>query len=312
MKKTVALILLALGAAALLAWRVAVPNEDTAALEARYLTPADRLVTVGEMRLRVREEGPEGAPVLLMLHGFTYSLETWDALARDLSSDFRIVRYDLLGHGLTGPDRQERYAPEDRAAFTAEVMNALGIERAVLVGNSLGGLVAWRFASVEPERVTALVLVSPGAYPMNGAGAEAAPVPPLVAAYLRTAPEAGVRAAAAQVYADPAAVPEARLATLRDMMRREGNGEAFVASLERFTLPDPGEALASIAVPTLIVWGAEDRVIPPAQGKRMAAVMPDARLLTYDGVGHVPQEEAPDRLAADMRAFLAALPSAPE
>ena len=263
---------------------------------------------VAGARIRVREEGPEGAPVLLMLHGFTFSLETWDALAADLAREYRVVRYDLLGHGLTGPDDQERYAPEDRAAFAGEVMDALGIERAVLVGNSLGGLVAWRLAAAEPERVAGLVLVSPGAYPINGAGAKAAPVPPLVAAYLRAAPEVGVRASAARIYADPGGVPETRMETLIEMMRHDGNGDAFVRSLELFTLPDPDPLLGAIDVPVLVAWGAGDQVIPPAHGARMGAVLPDARLVTYEDVGHVPQEEAPDQLAADVRAFLQALP----
>ena len=265
---------------------------------------AERYVEVDGARVRVREEGAEGAPVLLMMHGFTFSLETWDALVPLLTEDYRVVRYDLLGHGMTGPDPQARYAPEERAAFAGELMDALGIERAVLVGNSLGGLAAWRLAAMAPERVSALVLIDPGAYPMNGTTEVPAPVPPMLAAYLRTVPEPAFEASIARIYADPSAVPEERLATLRAMMLRDGNGDAFVASLKEFTLPDPEPGLRTIAAPTLIVWGTKDQVIPPADGERLAEVMPNATLVRLDGVGHVAQEEAPEAVAAAIEGFL--------
>jgi pimeloyl-ACP methyl ester carboxylesterase len=275
-----------------------------AELESVYVTADDRFVDIGGARVRVREQGPANAPVLLMLHGFTYSLESWDALAAAFDDEYRVIRYDLLGHGLTGPDPQERYSPFGRAAFAGEVMDALGIEEAAIFGNSLGGLAAWRFAADHPERVSALVLISPGAYAMNGISEEAAPVPPAVEAYLRTVPEAGLEKSLSAIYADPAAVTPERRKAIRDMMRREGAGEAFVRSLELFTLPDPDAELARIEVPTLIIWGREDAVISPQMGERMAETMPNAELVFLDGVGHVAHEEDPGAVAALAGPFL--------
>ena len=145
-------------------WRAA-QGEPAAALEARYAGPADRFINIDGARVRVREEGPADAPAILMIHGFTYSLETWDAWAEALKDDHRIIRYDLLGHGLTGPDPKERYAPAERAAFIGAVMDALDLPSAIIAGNSLGGLAAWRFAAASPARTDALILVSPGVYP---------------------------------------------------------------------------------------------------------------------------------------------------
>lgn len=299
------LILLVLGVAGIgvFYWQ-ATKGVSAAALEETYARPTDRFVDIDGARVRIREEGDPSAPPILLIHGFTHSLETWDGWAEALKSDYRVIRYDLLGHGLTGPDPKERYAPVERAAFLGEIFNALEIESATIAGNSLGGLAAWRFASNNPHQVDALILISPGAYPLNGVSDEPAEIPAAMKAYLMTAPEAGVRASAELIYADDSKITEDRLSTMRDMIRREGNGEALIKSLEEFTLPDPSQALSQILAPTLILWGEDDIIIPIAQGRKMEGVIPDARLIAHSGVGHAAQEEAPAQTVADAIAFL--------
>jgi pimeloyl-ACP methyl ester carboxylesterase len=287
------------------AWRTHDAPPDAAV--SPYMLAADRFVEVDGARVRVREEGPADAPVIVLMHGFVYSLETWDAWAEALRADWRVIRFDLAGHGLSGPDPEQRYSPEERAAFVGDVMDALGVERAIIGGNSLGGLAAWRFAAAAPDRVRALILVSPGAYPYNGVTEIAVSPPPPMKFFLSTAPEAGVRIALAGIYADDAKVTDAKVARMRDMMRQPGNGEAYIQSIEEFTLPDPAAKLSSITAPTLILWGADDAVIPAEQGRRLAAEIPGAQLVEYPGVGHAAQEEAPEATLADVKAFLAAL-----
>lgn len=272
-----------------------------------YFTADDRLMEIAGANVRVRIEGPEDAPPIVLMHGFIYSLETWDAWAAALKKDHRVIRFDLLGHGLSGPDPEKRYSPEERAAFLGDVMDALHVERAVIGGNSLGGLAAWRFAAAHPGRVSALILVSPGAYPANGVSDEPLAPPAPMALFLRTAPDAGVAAALANIYADKSYATPEKIALVGYMMRRPGNGEAFVQSIEEFTLPDPEAMLKSIAAPTLILWGAEDKVIPADEGRRIAAAIPNAKLVVYEGVGHVAQEEASAATIADVAAFLSGL-----
>lgn len=270
-----------------------------------YLSPDDRMIEVAGANVRVRMEGRERAPPIILLHGFIYSLETFDAWAEALKEDYRVIRFDLLGHGLSGPDPQQRYSPEERAEFLGMVMDALGVERAVIAGNSLGGLAAWRFAAASPDRVGALILISPGGYPANGVGDAPLSPPPAMALFLKTAPDAGVAYTLGNIYGDDSQVTPAKIKLVGDMMRRKGNGDAFVQSIEEFSLPDPEPLLNSITAPTLILWGGDDIVIPVDHGRRMAAAIPDARLIVYDGVGHVAHEEAPERSIMDVRAFLA-------
>ncbi len=315
MKKFLLLILalLVVGAAAagFYFWR-ATQGVSAAELEAKYVTATDRFVEIAGVRVRIREEGNPSAPPIVLIHGFTHSLETWNGWAEALKPDYRVIRYDLLGHGLTGPDPNERYAPNERSAYLGEILSALEIETATIAGNSLGGLAAWRFAADHPDRVSALILISPGAYPLNGVSNEPAEIPAAMKAYLLTAPEAGVRASAELIYADASKITEDRLTVMRDMIRRQGNGEALIKSLEEFTLPDPTEMLSRITAPTLILWGEDDIIIPIEQGRQIENAITDARLVSYPGVGHAAQEEAPAQTVADVVAFLRQHHPAPE
>lgn len=266
--------------------------------------PVIRTITIDGAQIRVSEEGPADAPVIVLLHGFMMSLESWDGWAERLSDEYRIIRYDLLGHGMTGPDPLERYAPDERVAVLEALLDALGIERAILGGNSFGGLVAWRFAATHPERIDRLILVDSGAYSIYGVTENPVPVPEMMRGYLLAAPIAGVQASAAQIYADPSRLPEGRIVQIQQMMARPGNGEAAIGHLEEFVLPDPEADLGRVAAPTLILWGEADQIIPLGHASRIEAAIPDARLITYPGVGHAPQEEIPAQTAADVRAFL--------
>ena len=299
-------LLLAVAATATVSYVAWKKTAENARVAGTYALPADRFVEVEGLAVRVREQGPQDAPVLLMLHGFTFSLESVDLLADRLDEAYRVVRYALRGHGLTGPDPAKRYSPDQRAAHIGAVMDALGIETATLVGNSLGGLAAWKFAVGEPGRVDNLVLISPGAYPMNGVTDIPADIPPALAAYFMLLPEEGIDLSIERIYAKPEAISAERKASLKAMMRAPGNGQAFIDALKVFTLPDPEPDLARIAAPTLIIWGTEDVLIAPTHGERIASAIPGAELVLLDGVGHVAHEEDPVRVAAEITRFLAA------
>ncbi len=281
-------------------------NSDvsSAAPQSPYYLSGDKTLDVNGVLVRYREEGDASKQTLVMVHGFSSSLETWDAIAADLKSEYHIVRLDLPGHGLTGPDPQERYSNEETVTLLADFLNALSLERPVLIGNSLGGLVAWRYALSAPDAVSRLVLIAPGGFSINGVTETPVPVPAMVKFYLQQAPLAGVTQATQALYADPEKLSSARVQQIKDLMDYPGNGDALVKRAAVFTLPAPDADLAKVTTPTLIIWGEKDRMVPPAHASRFMEFMPAATLKMYENAGHVPQEELSLRVAADIRAFL--------
>ena len=159
------LLTAALTAAAIWAWA---PDRSRGNLDAKYSAPSTRYLEIGGTRLRVRDSGPQGAPALMLIHGFGSSLETWEPWAQSLSAHYRVVRFDLPGCGLSEPDRTGDYSDERSVSLVEELMDRLQIEHAVLIGNSMGGRIAWRFAAAYPERTRKLVLISPDGFASPG------------------------------------------------------------------------------------------------------------------------------------------------
>ena len=304
------LLLAALFVAGALVWMLTRPGaepalDQAARLDSPYWTGDDRLVDVDGVMARVRSEGPADAPVIVMVHGFSYSLESWDAWAEDLGADYRVIRLDLPGHGLTGPDPQQRYSVPQTVDFLGSLLDELGLDHVTLAGNSLGGLVSWRLAAERPDLVSRLVLVAPGAYSINGVTEEPVAVPMAVSFYLTSAPEAMVAAASAGLFGDVSRMDPALPARVHALMNTPGVGQALVERLEVFTLPDPTADLARVQAPTLVMWGGRDVMIPVEQASRIAGDLPQAELITYEDLGHILHEEDPARTVADVRAFLA-------
>ena len=287
------------------------PDKPRAALEARYaVSPADFVQAAG-MRLHVRDSGPRGAPAVVLLHGFGASLDTWDAWAARLSEDYRVVRFDLPGFALTGADPSGDYTDARTVAVLEQLMDAEHIGRASLVGNSLGGKIAWMFAAMHPERVDRLVLVSPDGFASPGFDYGRKPEVPVMLRLLPyVLPTAMVRMTVAPAYGNAAALTDARVARYRDLMLAPGVRQAMLARMEQVDLQPPDPLLKSIRAPTLLVWGERDAMIPFANAADYQKLIPDCRLAAFPGLGHVPQEEAPELSLAPVLAFLANKPRA--
>jgi pimeloyl-ACP methyl ester carboxylesterase len=313
--KQVVLVVLALLAVVLLgagAW-LYTPDRPRALLEARYgAGPGDFRLVAG-IRLHLRQSGSKDAPVLLLLHGFGSSLQTWDPWAERLSASWRVIRIDLPGFGLTGPDPTGDYSDRRSVQVLLALLDGLGIAKASLIGNSLGGRIAWKFAASHPDRVDRLVLISPDGFASPGFAYGVAPDIPVVMRLLPyVLPRMMLRASLAPAYGDPARLSDATLDRYYDMMLAPGDRAAIIARMRQTVLADPLPELRRIEAPTLLLWGEKDGMIPLRNATDYLHAMKQARLVVLPGLGHVPFEEAPDEALKPVLAFLAsATPDAP-
>jgi len=306
--KLAAMIVLALLLATLIGggvWLYA-PDKPRAALEARYLNAPTDYQLVAGIRLHVRDSGPRNAPVVILLHGFGASLQTWEPWAERLSTDHRVIRFDLPGFGLTGPDPTGDYSDGRSLHVLAALMDRLGVERASLIGNSLGGRIAWKFAAQNPDRVDKLVLISPDGFASPGFEYGKKPTLPLMMRLLPyTLPRALLRMSLAPAYGDPKALTDATVTRYRDLMLAPGVRRAILARTEQVMLEDPVPSLRRIQAPTLLLWGEKDAMIPVTNAADYVRAMPHATLVSFPGLGHVPFEEAPAVSLEPVRPFLA-------
>ena len=303
-------LVVALLIAMLVSWAVfRVPDRSVEELAPRWATPPSIFLDAVGLQVHLRDEGPRDDPTpILLLHGTGASLHTWDGWARRLTRDRRVVRFDLPGFGLTGPTPDSVYTIERYVETVIAVADELGIERFVLAGNSLGGYAAWATAVLHPDRVERLILVDAAGYPFQSQSVplafRIARMPVLGRMLGQVLPRSVVERSVRDVYGDPSKVTPALVDRYFDLATRAGNRAALVA---RFEQTQPGQLagrVPELRLPTLILWGRKDRLIPLENGERFTREIPGSRLIVFDDLGHVPQEEDPDGTVAPVLQFL--------
>ncbi len=289
----------------LIAWWLWTPDKTRAFLESRYLrSPAD-MVDVAGTRLHVRDDGPKDAPALLLLHGFGSSLQTWDNWSADLARDHRVVRFDLPGSGLSAPDPSGNYSDARTMDIMVALLDQRGIAKASIIGNSIGGRMAWTFAATHPERTDKLVLISPDGFASPGFEYGKAPEVGFAIQLMRyTLPRLLLSMSLKPAYVDQTVMNDALVTRYHDLMLGPGSREAMIARMAQTVLVDPVPLLRSIKAPTLLLWGEQDALIPFTNSADYLKAIPDVRLVPLPGVGHLPQEEAPARSLVPLREFL--------
>jgi len=282
------------------------PDKTRAVLEARYLNDPGDIIEVLETRLHVRDSGPRSAHAVIMLHGFGSSLHTWEPWALALQSKYRVIRFDLPGSGLSEPDPTGDYTDVRVMALMDALMNRLGVAQASLIGNSIGGRIAWKFAALYPQRVTKLVLVSPDGFASAGFAYDQKPSVPATIKLMRyVLPKMLVRMNLAPAYGDTAALTDETVNRYYDLMLAPGVRDAMIERMEQTVLVDPKPLLWSIHAPTLLLWGEKDALIPISNAGDYLRNLTDAKLVSFPQLGHVPQEEAPAIWLPPVQSFLA-------
>jgi non-heme chloroperoxidase len=250
-------------------------------------------------RLRVVEAGPAGGEVLLVLHGYSDSWLSFSRVLPLLADRFRIIAPDLRGHGCS--DRPDGgYGMDELAEDVTHVLDALTIDRAAVLGHSMGSLVAQQLAGRHPERVERLVLV--GSAVRFAGVATIVELAKAVNALPDSVPVDFVRAFQVSTFHRPLP-PDFVEAVIAESMRLPaGVWRSLMDGM--LAAESAAPALAAAAVPTLLLWGEFDAVFGPLERDALRDALPDAATLEYEDVGHAPHWETPERFAADVRDFL--------
>jgi len=276
--------------------RAGVPNSDYS-----------HFAEIDGVRIHYQDKGT-GTP-LVLIHGYTSSTYSWKDVFEPLSKTFRVIAVDLKGFGFSGkPDGD--YTRRAQAVLVIHLLDHLNIGKAWLCGNSMGGEVALNAALANPQRVAGLILVDSGGVEVNGSGSLAPgylqlPVVGRVLIALALRSDKLVRQGLEKSFYDRTKITGERVAAYyRPLQTRGGQLAALQARTQADEFPVEPD-LDKINLPTLILWGAQDALIPLAAGTKMSKLIKDSKLVIFDNCGHLPQEEMPARTVDELTQFIA-------
>ena len=283
-------------------------------LEQRYANAQSHYVDLpGDVHMHYRDQGLHTGPVVLLIHGYSASLQAWEPLVAALGDRYRLVSIDLPGHGLTRAPADYRPSIERYVSDVAAFIGAERLERFAIAGSSMGGNVAWEYVLAHPEGVAALVLVDAPGWPDSRPGAG----PPAAIRTLLQQPVVGpmlrdldgtqiMRDGLRQAFADPTLVDDAMISRYVELARAPGHRAILVElMLTRQARRHASNALlAAIRIPTLIVHGTRDQLIPVEQARLFEGAIAGSKLVVFEDVGHLPMEERPERTSAVVADFL--------
>jgi len=294
------------------------PDIPYETLAVRYESAASRYVDLPSgVRMHYRDEGQ--GPTILLIHGFSASLHTWEPWVERLATgdnrigDYRLISIDLPGHGLTRAPAGYRASIEAYRDEVAAFVQSQNLDRFALAGSSMGGNVAWEYALAHPEQVEALILVDSSGW--EETRAEFARDPPVfkllrnptLAPVLRDLDSTRlIRGGLESSFVDPAFVTDAMVTRYSELSRAPGHREILLQMTLGFRERNyaTAERLAPLQMPVLVLAGDQDRLVPVDHARQFEEAIPGSQLVLFEGVGHIPQEEAADDSALAVHEFL--------
>lgn len=278
---------------------------DLNELKDKYAYPSSTFIFIDGINVHYRDVGKGDA--ILLIHGTGASLHTWEKWIDILSPYYRVISFDLPGFGLTGPDPNHNYQISRYTAILDSLMIKLKVESFHIAGNSLGGLVAWRYTTQFPQKILTLNLIDAAGLPQPGKKPplifQLAKIPVLSTLLQKVTPKSIIKNSMLDVYKNDQLVTEKLIDRYFELSLREGNRTAFVKRMSQLNERLVTDDLKKITAPVLIQWGKEDRWIPLANGYEFKKLIPGAELKIYDS-GHVPMEENPMATVEDYMTFL--------
>lgn len=277
--------------------------------------PARREVVAAGVKVSYELAGDtlSGKPVVVMLHGFGAALESWSDIHPVVAAEYPVLRLDLKGFGLSGKPRDGKYAATDQAEVVAGVLRALDVRRAVIVGHSFGGAVTFatylKLRSENDSRVIGLVFIDPGVYEQ--------PLPFFISTfqskvtrsmmYAFTTPDWRAKIVLGRVYAHDSVMTPERVRRYSKYMDLPDAHYSFEQTAKLIVPPNVTELeglLRTIAVPTLAIWGGDDKIVPLTYAYRFRTDVPGVEFHVLAETGHAPQEETPGETSRLLLAFL--------
>jgi len=290
------------------------PDIPYETLAARYESAASRYADLpGGIRMHYRDEGAQGGPALLLLHGFSASLHTWEPWVQRLGDDYRVISVDLPGHGLTrAPAGYKASIEAFRDAVHAFTLEH-GLDHFAIAGSSMGGNVAWEYALAHPEQVDALILVDASGW--EDTRAEVAEEPavfkllrnPVLGPLLRDLDNRRLlRQGLESSFADASLVDDRMIERYAELSRAPGHRDILLQMSLGFRERNyaTAERLSALQMPVLVLSGDADRLVPPEHARQFNAAIPGSQLVMFEATGHIPHEERPDESAMAVREFL--------
>lgn len=281
------------------------PDKSVEELSKIYTDAESEWVDINGMNVHYKKEG--SGPAVVLIHGTGASLHTWDGWTERLDDSLTVYRMDLPAFGLTGPEPNGDYTIQMYVEFVDAFAQNMQLDSLAIGGNSLGGAIAWAYNVDHPEKVSKLLLLDAAGYPHEGdsdaLAFKIASNPLLRPLMKHITPKSFIAKNLEQVYGDDSKITEELITRYHDMTLREGNRQAFIDRVHTVH-KDMSERIKEIQCPTLIMWGSEDTWTPVEDASKFERDIPNSELIMYEGVGHVPMEEAPELTVKDAMVFL--------
>ncbi len=281
-------------------------DKDLTSLKEKYSLLGSNFIEVKGMPVHYVIEG-NGKKNFLLLHGTGSSLHTWDAWVDIMKDHFRIIRLDLPGFGLTGPNPKERYDRIFYTLFLESFIQKIGLDDFHMAGNSFGGYLAWNYALKNPYNVDKLILLNASGYPREGykmpLGFKLAKNETIGPLMEKITPKRIVSKTVYDAYEDDGKVTDETLDRYFDLLLREGNRKAMMLKMQHIAY-DNWRDIGKVKNPTLILWGSEDAVVPASHAYKFHKDIKHSEFIMYEDIGHLPMEEIPKQSALDVLEFL--------
>jgi pimeloyl-ACP methyl ester carboxylesterase len=287
-------------------WKNDVSVEE---LKRKYANVESEFVEIDGVQVHFRDEGIsiDTLPIVL-IHGTGASLHTWESWVNELKNEHRIITLDLPAYGLTGPNTTGDYSQDFYVDFMNKFLSKLNIKRCILGGNSLGGGITWAYSLEHPERVDKMILVDAGGYPMVSKSVpiafQIARMPILGNIFKYLLPHSIIEKSLQNVYVHDDRITPELIERYYDMASREGNRKAFLDRMKSSVKSDKYLKIKTLTMPTLIIWGEQDGLIPLDVAEKFHQDLPNDTMIIFKDLGHTPMEEDPMATVKAVQSFL--------